>query len=290
MITIKWLLISIIFLTLSISIGLSQDIESNVLQKSKELYREGFDYIQKGNHKAAITKFEEAIQLNPNLAEAYHDLAGCYRIVGEGQKAIEEMGKAVLLAPHWTSYRVDLGHIYIEQNDWESAISELNILWELDFEKAKELERDIVYSRAMPIREMRADGTFVFYKEYNEKTLKSMNLTMEGLKYLEDNQIERAKNVFEKAILLSPQEFWSYVSLAGLYAGQKEYGKAINLLESFLKDNPENPQVLHMLGSIYWALERYDDAILTWEKNKDIDEIIYLTRERFIKELRQGEK
>ncbi len=290
MITIKWLLISIIFLTLSISIGLSQDIESNVLQKSKELYREGFDYIQKGNHKAAITKFEEAIQLNPNLAEAYHDLAGCYRILGMGLEAIEEMKKAVLLAPNWTSYRLDLGLMYIEQNDWKSAIFQLNVLWELDFEMAKQLEAFIVNSRGMSTKEMSPDGTFWVSQTIKEEDIEAMNLYAEGQKYLADGLINKAIVTLEKAVSLSPQHHWPYIFLARLYADQKFYDKAAKLLESFLEDNPQNPQVLHMLGGIYWALERDNDAILTWEKIKDIDEIIYLTRERFIKELRQGEK
>jgi len=77
------------------------------------------------------------------------------------------------------------------------------------------------------------------------------------------------------------------VYLAKLYGDQKMYGKAAKLLESFLEDNPQNPQVLHMLGGIYCALERYNDAVLTWEKIKDIDEIIYLTREKWIKKLKQ---
>lgn len=266
---------------------LAQQVESNNLQKAKKIYEEGLDYAQRGDYKLGMAKFEEAIQLNSNLAEAHHDLAACYRIFNIKLKAIEEMKKAILLAPAWTSYRVDLGKIYIEQEGWQEAISELNVLRDLDPEAAKTLEGNIISARIMPIKKKQRDGIFILEKEFKNKEIS--NLITVGGECLLKGSTSEAEDTFKKIISLDPQESIGYWLLSKLYCDIKEYRKAAKLLESFLERNPNKPEILHMLGAIYYTLGEYDKAILTWEKIKDLDRIIYLTIDRFIEKLRKDQ-
>ncbi|MBM3253626.1 MAG: hypothetical protein FJZ16_05195 [Candidatus Omnitrophica bacterium] len=203
----RFLLSSIVILNLSISTGICQNLESGNLDEAKKIYQEGLDFAQNGNCKLAITKFKKAIQLYPDLAEAHHDLAGCYRILGIEPKAIiEEMEKAILLAPNWTSYRRDLGLICIEQKDWKGAISQLNVLWDLDFEIAKELEGYIVQSRGMSLKEISKDGTTTMVDKTlkNKEDIAAFDLLMEGQKYLTDGLVDKATITLEKAVSLNP--------------------------------------------------------------------------------------
>lgn len=54
----------------------------------------GCSYCAKGDISAAIKSYSEALELNPNFAEACECIAEQYQIIGEEEKAEEWLGKA----------------------------------------------------------------------------------------------------------------------------------------------------------------------------------------------------
>ncbi|HZF64178.1 MAG TPA: adenylate/guanylate cyclase domain-containing protein [Chitinophagaceae bacterium] len=79
---------------------------------------------------------------------------------------------------------------------------------------------------------------------------------------LYDWRWDEALNALKKAIELNPAATQSYQFLAfyHLITGQKE--KAIELMEKALVIDPLSPMVNHYLADMYFANERYDDALL----------------------------
>lgn len=267
-------------------------IDEVTSNKARKLYEEALIMGRADDIKAAMARLKEAIELDPGFAASHHELSWCYRMSGQGQYAVGEMEKAVSLDPKSYAYRIDLGHLYMEQNIWLKAIEQLNILWELDFESAKLLEADIVMFRGqnLVLGEVEKDGTIWASRKFEEMTggkKRAYDVFTEGLKNLESNSIEEAEKNFKEAISLDRTRNLYFLYLSRLYASQQLYNKSAEILESFLKDYPNDPQVLHMLGAVYAALGKNKKAIALWERIKDIDEIIYLTREKWIEIMRE---
>jgi TolB-like protein/Tfp pilus assembly protein PilF len=69
--------------------------------------------------------FRRAITLNPNNAEAYHELAQLLMRLGRFEEAIEAEQRALLHSPVSALYRSGLGEIYFFSRRYKQAIAEL---------------------------------------------------------------------------------------------------------------------------------------------------------------------
>ena len=77
------------------------------------------------SHQRAVSDYRHALELNPNLAEAHHQLANVYNHVGLLDKANEEIKKAVTLDPLNAGIRFRVGINYLYQGKYEEALAEL---------------------------------------------------------------------------------------------------------------------------------------------------------------------
>jgi tetratricopeptide (TPR) repeat protein len=77
------------------------------------------------SHERAVSDYRLALELNPNLAEAHHQLANVYNHVGLLDKAGEEIKKAVALDPLNTGIRFRVGVNLLYQGKYEEALIEL---------------------------------------------------------------------------------------------------------------------------------------------------------------------
>lgn len=73
----------------------------------------------------AISDYRHALELNPNLAEAHHQLANVYNHVGILDKADEEIRKAVALDPLNTGIRFRVGINLLYQGEYNESLVEL---------------------------------------------------------------------------------------------------------------------------------------------------------------------
>jgi tetratricopeptide (TPR) repeat protein len=289
----KIIIITLLICTLFLSRAFAID---GPFKESRKMYEEGLFLAQNGNCKDAILKFKEAIALDNNFPEAHHDLGNCYRITGQYKDAIKETEKSILLAPQdWTSYRLDLGHLYIEQGQWKSAINQLNILRQLDFNMAKQLEGDILFARGQKLKfgEVAADGTaYMLRKPILDKNKKqAWDLFQQTATYINNintDSSEKAVDSLKKAIELDPENNMYYLFLARIYANQRRYGDAINILEPYLSQYPKDINILYMLAALYMQVKKYNNALAYFEKIKEIDEIIYLISKKWVNEIKEA--
>jgi TolB-like protein/DNA-binding winged helix-turn-helix (wHTH) protein/tetratricopeptide (TPR) repeat protein len=73
----------------------------------------------------AVADYKHALELNPNLAEARHQLANVYNHVGLLDKADAEIKKAVALDPLNTGIRYRVGINLLYQGKYEEALAEM---------------------------------------------------------------------------------------------------------------------------------------------------------------------
>jgi TolB-like protein/DNA-binding winged helix-turn-helix (wHTH) protein/lipoprotein NlpI len=77
------------------------------------------------SHERAVSDYRHALELNPNLAEAHHQLANVYDHVGLLGKAEEEIKKAIALDPLNTGIRFRVGINLLYQGKYEESLVEL---------------------------------------------------------------------------------------------------------------------------------------------------------------------
>jgi tetratricopeptide (TPR) repeat protein len=71
-----------------------------IMGKAKTSYREGLRLsYREGKYAEAINQFDQAIEIDPSLAAAWHDRGVCYRELGQDAEALKNFDQAVKLAP-----------------------------------------------------------------------------------------------------------------------------------------------------------------------------------------------
>ena len=85
------------------------------MSSKEELFGKGLGAYGKGNLDEAIAAFDEALQLDPDYADAYFALANSYNKKGNLDKAIAAIRKAIELNPQEALYHTELSRLYVQR-------------------------------------------------------------------------------------------------------------------------------------------------------------------------------
>lgn len=211
-------------------------IKANLLEQEnpKTLSMLGITYLELKQFDKAHFYFEKVKALKPNLGIVDTQLAQSYLAKGEPTKAIK-----YLLS--------------------EAASTFDPVIVSLLLVEAYVKSGDII------------KGTLVAENLAIEKTNDANIQHHLGYIYQINNEKEKAKIQFEKAISLDPKHSKSIVSLAMLELNDNEVDSAINRLKAALKASPNNSQLLITLAKVYNRLERYSEGIILLEKAFKLD-------------------
>ena len=89
---------------------------------------------QQGKWTEAIPHYEQALQLNPNYAEAHYNLGVALAQQGQWPEAIPHFERALQLKPDYAEAHYNLGVALAQQGQWPAAIPH--------FERALQLKPD----------------------------------------------------------------------------------------------------------------------------------------------------
>ncbi|MBA4349000.1 MAG: hypothetical protein C0415_03300 [Thermodesulfovibrio sp.] len=204
-----------------------------------DLFEKGKQYLSNEEYDKAIEAFTSAITSGEGYApgisdaHAYNNRGLAYTKIGQHDKAIEDLTKAIALDPNLAAAYFNRGLAYYNQKQYERAIE--------NFTKAIQLDPDDVHAYST-----RAVA-------YNDKGLYDVAI--------ED---------FNKAIALKPNDPFVYNNRGYSYNKKRQYNKAI---EDFTKAIQLNhPQPLYPYGNrgmAYWNIGDKDRAIADWRKACD---------------------
>ena len=174
----------------------------------------GVAYSCLGNFEQAENFYTKAIELDPELAQAYinelqdnlaiaHLLARVYIEDQRWEDAIVELERVLDGEPENYDAYYDLGHVYFELGDYEAAIS--------NFENVIE------------------------YKDNNELLYYALAQAYEG-----NNEIDKAISNYLKAIAVNDKFILAYKKVGILFLARGDYEDAIEYFEDYMNfDIPE---------------------------------------------------
>ena len=95
-------------------------------QMAEAYCNRGFAYSNKGEVEQAIKDYNKAIELDPNEAVVYTNRGLSYSNKGEYGRAIEDLNKAIELNPNYDKAYFGRGIVYREKEEFEPAIEDLS--------------------------------------------------------------------------------------------------------------------------------------------------------------------
>lgn len=200
-------------------------------ENAESYYDEGVTANMKGDTASAVRHFQRAIELDPTLLTARHQLGKCYVRMGEIRKGAELLQEVCAAQPRQVPARVDLGYALLELNK---------------IDKARTLFSDVT----------------AFKPDNGRAQL--------GLAYcaFQEGNWDAAMALAQTAVVVGGANFASLYLLgraAGL-AGNLEVSveslrRADAVIEKSIETNPDQPEGYYLRGEVYYALEDFAKAL-----------------------------
>jgi Tfp pilus assembly protein PilF len=187
---------------------------AGVPKPAVDLYAKAVESAKKGDGKKAVEQLNEAIALHPNFALALNELGVQYLKLGQPDKAAEALQKAVKLAPTEFFGHLNYGIALLNKKSFIEA--------ETEFREALKINNDA------PTAHMYL-GVALLTTSRDEKT-KQYDMA----KYAEAQKELETAAASGKAEVAMAHKY-----LGGIYMGNKEYKRAADELELYLKLTPK---------------------------------------------------
>jgi tetratricopeptide (TPR) repeat protein len=193
--------------------------------KARELYSKGMEAAAKGDSKRAVEHLNGAVSAYPEFHMALSELGVQYLKLGQADKAGESLQAALKLAPDAAGVRLNYGFALLSQKKFAEAETQL---------------REVLKkNNAMPTAHMYL-GIVLISVSRDEKT-KQFNVA----KY------EEAQKEFETAVTTGKTEVaQAHRYLGGIYWGNKDYKRAADEFEIYLKLTPKAPDAEKIRAAI----------------------------------------
>ncbi len=180
----------------------------------------------------ALAAFGKAAELNPFGIKALEYEATCYHVMNQEDKVVDTYEKILAIDPTQDEIRYDLGHLYEKMGKMPEAMQQYDQLVSIN-PGFKDVAYDV------------------------------------GVMLMQKGELDKAEPYLQKAVTAKPDEDTPKLALAQLYLKQEKYDKAIPMLQDYVKVTKSDlykPAVLHNIAVSQMKLEKYDDAVATYDQ------------------------
>jgi tetratricopeptide (TPR) repeat protein len=217
-------------------------------------------------------------------AEAYYhfSLARNYEESGNFLNAVDEYKKAIQLDPQSANLYIELANAYLRNRQLNNAIREAETAVRIDSEslEAHRLLGSIYYGIVRNEDSQRAPASSEYLKkaiqEYEKicslDTTDTNSLVVLSLLYRYDGQGEKAVETAKRLLEKAPSSEAGLANLAQIYSEQGNTQEAINVFKKALEVNPNSPRILEQMAIAYEQVKDYPNAVQTYRKAIALDE------------------
>jgi tetratricopeptide (TPR) repeat protein len=106
-------------------------ITSSCITTATTYLNKGNKYFDEENWTQAIVEYNKAIEMDPEMVEAYNNRGSAYIELGEFEKAIADYTKSIEIDPTNIILYYDRSMAYNHTGEWDKAIDDCNRVFEL---------------------------------------------------------------------------------------------------------------------------------------------------------------
>ena len=206
-------------------------------------------YLNRKELDKAADAYSRALELNPMIVEAYSALGYIYSQQGKLQEAVEENLRVLELSPNDYASHKNLTILYQQLGRTDEAVAEAQIALRLAPEGDKASLEDFI-AQLIPGQPITSS---------DEQLIQTY--LSEGQNYLDKNDLERAEEVYAKALELNPSIIQAHSALGYIYALQGKLPDALDENLKVLELAPNDYATHKNLAMIYQQLGRLEEAI-----------------------------
>ena len=203
--------------------------------RKQKYFQNGQRYFEKGKYSEAAIEFMNAIKVDPNYADAHHQLAESYLRLQKPDGAFQELGRTLQLQPENYPTRIELANLLVLSHNLSEAQDQIGILLQ---------------------------------KRPGDPAVHSVNSSLLAAQGNTAGAVEEMK----KTILLDPARWQFYLSLAVLQARDHQPDAAEASLHRVIELDPTSSQARILLGSHYQSRGRYRDAERQFHEAIEVDQ------------------
>ena len=239
--------------------GLTCQERGNVAETLKEKHE---------HYENAVKHYTEALKLNPQMLEAYHNRGIVYSNKGEYDEALQAFSTAIEIKPDYTKAYYNRGVAYLKKGEYDEALQAFSRVIELDPDYA-----DAYYYRGL---------AYLRNGEYDE-ALQAFSRVIEldpdyadayyyrGLAYHIKDEPDEALQAFSRVIELDPDYADAYYYRGLAYLRNGEYDEALQAFSRVIELDSDYADAYYYRGLVYHIKDEYDEALQAFSRVIELD-------------------
>lgn len=225
-------------------------------------FNDGFALVSEEQHEKAIELFDEAVRLNPGLAEAYLKRGGAYAVLGELDNALHDYSESIRLSPLQPNAYFVRGLLFILLGQYNEAVADLNQVIRLDPQNVQAYRfRGISHSYLEEFGLAIEDYTRAI--ELDSSLIEALGAR--GIIYWRLGQVENALTDFTSSIDLLPDDPSAYNTRALVHVSAGNLEQALADANRALELSPSAAYILDTRAYVYLKSADYENAKLDYE-------------------------
>lgn len=239
--------------------------ESDKITKAKNAYNRGNKAVKLRQFQEAIDAYNQAIELDPAMANAYYGKAIALKYLKQYDESETAYQKAIELDPTNSKAYLSLGNLYRAKEEYNQAIQVYYKALEQDSSLDKAYY-EIGYTYSKQKNDAKAAEAFKKAVALNPRYNKALNAL--GVAYTNIGQYQSAIKVLKQAIEIKSRDGDSYYRLAEAYNNLGRYNNAITAANSALEYLKKNKQAHAHIekGKAYEGLGNISSAIASYQE------------------------
>jgi len=225
--------------------------------RAREHVEKGNQYLAQTQFSSAESEYQQAIQINPDFADAYYRL-GLLQIQQEYPTAARQsLAHAVDLDPKNLDARLRLGDLLVSSTQYAEARQQADAVLQQDGKNAG-AHRLLGQVALHQMQYVAAENELKQALALDARDPQTYEVL--GLAQLLDAEYGAAEKSFQTAVDIKPADPQTYINLANFYKGQNAPDRAEQVLRQGIVRNPKAVELPVALAGLYVEHGRGPDA------------------------------
>ena len=274
-IRIKSIVISSLFIFTVFAFSAPADAKVTISSQTDVLIHQGIEKVQHEQIEGALASFQQIVLADPKNPVGYFYIAALYEVLMQNyrtrafsDKFLYYIGKAIELGEESVKRdpNDELANFYLggaygyraidrsETGNWFGAF--------LDAQKGAEYLEAAIYINPMLYDAYYGFGVYKYWRSVKSKVLWF-------LPFFEDERASGIKDIQTAIDRGTYTRVAAKRALIGIYYNEKEYDRALALIDDILREYPEDVHATKMKGVIFSDQKRWDEAVTVFSSLSD---------------------